>query len=313
MVDKKYEINDKSKSMRIDKYLANKYHDYSRNHIQKLIDDNYVKVNDNRVKNSYKLKKGDKIKVYEKESEELDLKPYDISLDIIYEDENIIVVNKPYNLLVHPSPQEKKKTLVNALLYYTDDLSGIAGVKRPGIVHRLDKDTSGAIVVAKDDKSHRNLVQQFKNRETKKIYRAITLGKIKYIDGKIDAPIGRDENNRTKMSVTKKNSKKAITHFKTIEKNNKFSYLRLKLETGRTHQIRVHLSYIGHPVLGDEKYGGYLEEGIIDEKANRQMLHSYKLGFYHPINENWMEFTAELPDDFSKLLSDLFSMKNKKK
>ncbi|MFW6030297.1 MAG: RluA family pseudouridine synthase, partial [Halanaerobiales bacterium] len=189
-------------------------------------------------------------------------------------------------------------------------LSGIGGVKRPGIVHRLDKDTSGAIVVAKDDKSHRNLVKQFKNRDTKKIYRAITLGKIKYIDGKIDAPIGRDENNRTKMTVTKKNSKKAITHFETIVKNDDYSYLKLKLETGRTHQIRVHLTYIGHPVLGDKKYGGDLEESIIDEKVNRQMLHSYKLGFYHPISDNWMEFTAELPSDFSKLLSNLFSRKD---
>ncbi|MGM0436858.1 MAG: RluA family pseudouridine synthase [Bacillota bacterium] len=306
MVDEIYKINSELSGLRIDKFLAKKHKDFSRSYIQKLINEEYVKINNKSIKKSYKLKKGDSVEVYEKESEELDLEPYELDLTIIYEDKNIIVINKPAGLLVHPSPHEKKKTLVNALLDYTNDLSGIGGVKRPGIVHRLDKNTSGAIVVAKDDKSHRNLIKQFKNRNTEKIYKAIVIGEFKYKDGKIVAPIGRDDNNRTKMAVTKKNSKKAITHFEVIAKNSNYSYLKLKLETGRTHQIRVHLSYLGYPILGDFKYGNNNENIKSNLKVERQLLHSYSLSFYHPIKNNWMEFKAELPADFTKILSELF-------
>lgn len=306
MADEIYKINSELSGLRIDKFLAKKHNDFSRSYIQKLINEEYVKINNKSIKKSYKLKKGDSVEVYEKESEELDLEPYELGLNIIYEDKSIILINKPAGLLVHPSPHEKKKTLVNALLDYTNDLSGIGGVKRPGIVHRLDKNTSGAIVVAKDDKSHRNLIKQFKNRNTKKIYKAIVNGNFKYKDGKIDAPIGRDPNNRTKMAVTKKNSKKAITHFEVIEKNSNYSYLKLKLETGRTHQIRVHLSYLGYPILGDSKYGNNNENIKSNHKVERQLLHSYSLGFYHPIKNKWMEFKAELPVDFTKILSELF-------
>ena len=304
-----YKINSQVSNQRIDKFLSKKHNNFSRSYIQKLIDGDYIQVNNNSIKKSYKLKKGDIIKVYKKEMEKLDLEPYDLDLNIIYEDKHIIVINKPPNLLVHPSPHEKKKTLVNALLEYTDDLSGIGGVKRPGIVHRLDKDTSGAIVVAKDDKSHKNLVEQFKNRNTEKIYRTIIKGEFKYKDGKIDAPIGRNSNNRTKMAVTKKNSKKAVTYFEVITKTKKYALLKLKLETGRTHQIRVHLSYLGHPILGDKKYAKNRKDIKLDSKVKRQLLHSYSLGFYHPINNKWMKFKADIPEDFSEVMAELFSKK----
>ena len=306
MVNEIYKINSKYDDLRIDKFLAEKHKDFSRSYIQKLIDEGHVKVNNKSIKKSYKLKDGDEIKIYEKENEKLDLEPYKIDLDIIYEDKNIIVINKPAGLLVHPSPHEKKETLVNALLYYTDDLSGIGGVIRPGIVHRLDKNTSGAIVVAKDDKSHKNLVKQFKNRNTKKIYKALVKGNFKYKDGKIDAPIGRDPKNRTKMAVTKKNSKRAVTYFEVLKKKDDYAYLRLKLETGRTHQIRVHLAYLGYPIIGDQKYDKKVVTEINDIKINRHMLHCSNLGFYHPIKEEWMEFEADLASDFLKLKNEIF-------
>jgi len=310
MVDEKYKIGSEFSGYRLDKFLAKKHEDFSRSYIQKLIDEEYVKVNNKNIKKSYMLKKGDIVEVYEKENEKLDLEPYKIELNIIYEDENIIVINKPAGLLVHPSPHEKKKTLVNALLYYTDDLSGIGGVIRPGIVHRLDKNTSGAIVVAKDDKSHKNLSKQFKKRNTKKIYKAIVDGKFKYKDGKIDAPIGRDPSNRTRMAVTKKNSKRAVTYFEVLKKTENYSYVKLKIETGRTHQIRVHLAYLGYPIIGDQKYAETPVLKINNLKVKRQMLHCSNLGFYHPIKGDWMEFEADLASDFLELKKEIFKRKN---
>ena len=310
MVDEKYKIGSEFSGYRLDKFLAKKHEDFSRSYIQKLIDEEYVKVNNKNIKKSYILKQRDIVEVYEKENEKLDLEPYKIELNIIYEDENIIVINKPAGLLVHPSPHEKKKTLVNALLYYTDDLSGIGGVIRPGIVHRLDKNTSGAIVVAKDDKSHKNLSKQFKKRNTKKIYKAIVDGKFKYKDGKIDAPIGRDPSNRTRMAVTKKNSKRAVTYFEVLKKTENYSYVKLKIETGRTHQIRVHLAYLGYPIIGDQKYAETPVIKINNSKVKRQMLHCSNLGFYHPIKGDWMEFEADLASDFLELKKEIFKGKN---
>ena len=309
MVDEKYKIGSEFSGYRLDKFLAKKHEDFSRSYIQKLIDEEYVKVNNKNIKKSYILKQRDIVEVYEKENEKLDLEPYKIELNIIYEDENIIVINKPAGLLVHPSPHEKKKTLVNALLYYTDDLSGIGGVIRPGIVHRLDKNTSGAIVVAKDDKSHKNLSKQFKKRNTKKIYKAIVDGKFKYKDGKIDAPIGRDPSNRTRMAVTKKNSKRAVTYFEVLKKTENYSYVKLKIETGRTHQIRVHLAYLGYPIIGDQKYAETPVIKINNSKVKRQMLHCSNLGFYHPIKGDWMEFEADLASDFLELKKEIFKGK----
>jgi len=310
MVDEKYKIGSEFSGYRLDKFLAKKHEDFSRSYIQKLIDEEYVKVNNKNIKKSYILKQRDIVEVYEKENEKLDLEPYKIELNIIYEDENIIVINKPAGLLVHPSPHEKKKTLVNALLYYTDDLSGIGGVIRPGIVHRLDKNTSGAIVVAKDDKSHKNLSKQFKKRNTKKIYKAIVDGKFKYKDGKIDAPIGRDPSNRTRMAVTKKNSKRAVTYFEVLKKTENYSYVKLKIETGRTHQIRVHLAYLGYPIIGDQKYAETPVLKINNLKVKRQMLHCSNLGFYHPIKGDWMEFEADLASDFLELKKEIFKENN---
>ena len=310
MVDEKYKIGSEFSGYRLDKFLAKKHEDFSRSYIQKLIDEEYVKVNNKNIKKSYILKQRDIVEVYEKENEKLDLEPYKIELNIIYEDENIIVINKPAGLLVHPSPHEKRKTLVNALLYYTDDLSGIGGVIRPGIVHRLDKNTSGAIVVAKDDKSHKKLSKQFKKRNTKKIYKAIVDGKFKYKDGKIDAPIGRDPSNRTRMAVTKKNSKRAVTYFEVLKKTENYSYVKLKIETGRTHQIRVHLAYLGYPIIGDQKYAETPVLKINNSKVKRQMLHCSNLGFYHPIKGDWMEFEADLASDFLELKKEIFKRKN---
>lgn len=306
MIDEIIEISDQMTGLRIDKFLAARYKDFSRSYIQKLINDEYITVDKSSVKNSYRIKKGDFVEVVEPEAEELELKPYPIDLDIIYEDSHIIVINKPAGLLVHPSPHEKEKTLVNAILHYTDNLSGIGGVKRPGIVHRLDRDTSGTIVVAKDDKSHKNLVEQFKNRETKKIYQAIACGNFQYNEGKIEAPIGRDSSNRTKMAVVKRNSKKAITFFKVLKRTKEYTFLEIKLKTGRTHQIRVHLSYLGYPILGDLKYGQDSKNIELNTYIKRQMLHAHNLGFYHPIEQKWMEFNAELPDDFEAVSNKIF-------
>ncbi len=222
-----------------------------------------------------------------------------MDLDILYEDQNIMVVNKPADIVVHPAPGNRSNTLVNGLLSHTDDLAGINNVKRPGIVHRLDKDTSGVLVVAKNDLSMKSLSQQFKQRKVKKIYHTILKGRLPYKSGKIEAPIGRDPYNRKKMAVRKNNSKKAITFFEIIKKYDKYSYVRVELKTGRTHQIRVHFSYINHPVVGDKKYGNG------KDKVKRQLLHAYQLGFFHPEKNEWMEFEAPLPDDFTNFLKKL--------
>ena len=300
-MDKTYTITDKDKGMRLDKYLASQNNELSRSYIQNLIENGDIQVNNNNAKNSYSIRSGDYITLNIPEPEEMKLKPKEMELDIIFEDRDIIVVNKPANLVVHPTPQNNTDTLVNGLLASTDNLSGIGGVKRPGIVHRLDKDTSGAIVVAKNDKSHKNLVNQFKKRKTSKIYQTLVRGRVKHDKGKIDAPIGRDPKNRTKMAVRKNNSKKAVSYFEVLERYKKYSYVKVELGTGRTHQIRVHMSYMGNPVLGDLKYGKKDKR----YKAIRQMLHAYKLGIYHPKNKEWMEFTAPLPKDFKQILDNL--------
>lgn len=293
-----YVINNDSKGIRIDKYLADSNEKFSRSYTKKLIKNNKVLVNGKVTKASYKLQKNDLIKVKLPEPEKLDLEPMEMELEILYEDESIMVINKPPGLIVHPVPGNYKTTLVNALLAYSKGLSTINGVKRPGIVHRLDKDTSGALIVAKNNTSHKKLIKQFKERKINKIYRTIVKGNIKHEKGTIDAPIGRDQNNRKKMAVTRHNSKKAVTHFEVLNRNNNKSYLLVKLETGRTHQIRVHLSYMGFPILGDDKYGKRKSKHNI----KRQMLHAYKLGFYHPEKDDWMEITAPLPDDFRVVL-----------
>ncbi len=295
-VEKKYA------NLRLDKFLSKVKSDFSRNYIQQLIEEGLIEVNGVQEKKSYKVESGDKIHIEKQEPKKLDLKEKEMDLDIIYEDQTIIIINKPVGLLVHPVKGNRTDTLVNALLAHSEKLGNINGTIRPGIVHRLDKDTSGVIVVAKTQKSLVNLQKQFKQRKIKKVYHTILKGTLPYNSGTIDAPIGRNPNNRTKMAVVKENSKKAVTEFKALDKSSGYTYLEVGLKTGRTHQIRVHFSNIDYPILGDQKYG--------DKKKNEfnlphHLLHSYKLGFYHPEEENWVEFKAELPQKFKQILSKI--------
>lgn len=284
---------------RIDKVIASKCQLNSRSAAQKLLEDSAVKVNGLIVSKNYKVRAGDKITVQIPEAKELEVKAENIPLDIRYEDDDLLVVNKPKNMVVHPAAGNYEGTLVNALLYHCrDSLSGINGVIRPGIVHRIDKDTSGLLIVAKNDFSHINLAEQIKVHSFKREYQSVVYGKIKNIQGKIDAPIGRHPVDRKKMTVTTKNSKNAITHYELIEQYDSFAHLRLRLETGRTHQIRVHMAYIGHPVAGDPVYG---PKKVI-EYLGGQCLHAGLIGFRHPRSGKYIELESELPGYFTDFL-----------
>lgn len=283
---------------RIDKYLTN-YVDYSRSVIAKMIDSEYILVNDKKVKANYVVKVGDKITVKDGFIEPLDINPENIPIDIVYEDDDIIVVNKDSGMVVHPGSGVKEHTLVNALIYHTNNLSDINGEVRPGIVHRIDKDTSGLMIVAKNNKSHEILSDMLSRHEIKREYIALVKGVFPNETATIDAPIGRDKNNRKKMAVTQENSKDAITHLRVIKRYKKYTLLRLKLETGRTHQIRVHLSYIGYPVYNDPVY--------TNDKTTEfgQFLHSASIDFIHPITNENMHFEAPLPGEFQVFIDSL--------
>ncbi|MGM7701097.1 RluA family pseudouridine synthase [Pseudalkalibacillus sp. Hm43] len=285
---------------RIDKVISNEQEDASRTQVQQWIKEQRVKVNGELVKANYKCSAGDEIEIEIPEPEPLEVVPEQMSLDIIYEDQDLVVVNKPRGMVVHPAPGHLKGTLVNGLMAHCGDLSGINGVLRPGIVHRIDKDTSGLLVVAKNDKAHQHLGQQMKDKTTTRKYEAIVHGVIPHNKGTVDAPIGRDVHDRQKMAVTDKNSKDAVTHFNVIERFNKFTFVECILETGRTHQIRVHMHYIDFPVAGDPKYG---PKKTLD--ISGQALHAKTLGFVHPRTGEEMEFTSELPEDMSTLLDEL--------
>lgn len=288
--------------IRIDLYLTKEEIYPFRSQIRNLITQGKIKVNNNIVKPSYLLKNGDKINLYSPEEKELKIKPEVIPLDIIYEDEYLIVVNKPAGMIVHPAGKICSGTLVNALLYHCkDSLSGISGIIRPGIVHRLDKNTSGLMVVAKNNLAHLDLSQQIKNRQITKKYIALVHGNIKDDSGIIDAPIGRNIKNRKKMAVIEGNSREAITQFKVLKRFLNYTLLEIIIHTGRTHQIRVHLAFIGYPVVGDQVYGHRKQELTI----NRQALHSHILGFVHPLNKKYMEFCTPLPNDIEELISSL--------
>ena len=247
-----------------------------------------------------KIKIGDQIEIIVVDNTDLDLEPENIPLNIVYEDNDIIVVDKPSGMIVHPSPGIVHGTLVNALLYHCDDLSGINGVNRPGIVHRIDKETSGLLVVAKNDHAHRMLSQQLRNHDMTRSYIALVHGLIPHQHGKVDAPIGRDSKDRQKMAVTMHNSKRAVTNFTVLRRYRSMSLIECRLETGRTHQIRVHMSYIGYPVYGDPKYGWRK-----DDQTYGQFLHAKKLGFIHPTTNKYMEFESELPEYFKQKLIQL--------
>ncbi len=294
-------VNENDKGKRLDIYIAENFNELSRTMIKKLIESNNVLVNDKSEKVSYKVQANDNISIDVPEAKETKLKAQEIPLDIIYEDSDIIVVNKPKGMVVHPANGNPDGTLVNAILSICkNSLSGIGGELRPGIVHRLDKDTSGLIIVAKNDKAHINMSEQIKERNVKKTYIALVRGNVPEEEATINMPIGRSTKDRKKMAVTK-NGKQAITHFKVLKRYSKYTLLEIKIETGRTHQIRVHMAEIGYPVVGDAVYSnGKNEFGI-----EGQMLHAYKLEFMHPITNKHMELTAPLPQYFEKILKKL--------
>lgn len=288
---------------RIDKYIADALaEEASRSQVQLWITEGHVKVNNSQVKSNYKLGLGDHISLIIPEAEAVEIIPEDIPLDVAYEDHDVIVVNKPRGMVVHPAPGHPSRTLVNALMYHCKDLSGINGELRPGIVHRIDKDTSGLIMAAKNDKAHASLAAQLKEHSVTRRYYAIVHGNIAHDQGTVDAPLGRDPHDRKLYIVTDRNSKHAVTHFTVVERFGDYSLLELKLETGRTHQIRVHMKYIGHPLVGDPVYGK--SKGL---KMNGQALHAAVLGFVHPSTNEYMEFTAPLPSEMEELLAVLRS------
>ena len=288
---------------RLDKYLSDKLEDMTRSYLKKLIsDDKAVLVNGNPAKPNYKLKPGDIIELAVPEPIELEIKAENISLDIVYEDNDMLVVNKPQGMVVHPAAGNYTGSLVNALLYHCgDSLSGINGEKRPGIVHRIDKDTSGLLLVAKNDNAHQKLSSQIKEHSLTRAYKALVHGNIKQDSGRIDAPIGRHPSDRKKMTITDKNSREAVTNFRVLERYGRYTFVECILETGRTHQIRVHMSKNGHPIVGDKTYGVKKEEFNL----TGQLLHAYKVGFIHPVSGEYMEFVSELPDYYMNVLDRL--------
>ncbi len=283
---------------RIDKYLTTKT-ELSRNRIQELIDSNNILVNDKETKANYKVKINDLISIMIPEEEAYDLEPVNLNLEIVYEDSDVCVVNKPQGLIVHPTLTTKEVTLVNGLMYQIKDLSGINGVNRPGIVHRIDKDTSGLLMVAKNDMAHQSLVTQLMNKTTNRLYIALVYGNIENNLGRINAPIGRDKLDRKKMAVVE-DGKQAVTNFRVLERFDGYTLVECKLETGRTHQIRVHMKYIGHPLVGDPLYG---PKHVIGDSG--QFLHAKLIGFNHPRTGEYLEFEVDMPDNFKEILERL--------
>ncbi len=296
-------ISEEYENERLDKSLSELTDDtVSRSFLQKLIKDNQVYVNEKIQKASYRLKTGDNVSFFLPEQIEPDIEPENIPLDILYEDEDVIVVNKPKDMVVHPSAGHYTHTLVNGLMYHCKgSLSGINGVLRPGIVHRIDKDTTGSVIVCKNDMAHQNIAEQLKEHSVTRKYRAICFGVIKEEEGTVNAPIGRDEKERKKMSVNYKNGKNAITHYRVIERFREYTYIECRLETGRTHQIRVHMASIGHPLMGDVVYSSKKWP----YNTNGQVLHAYILGFTHPSSGKYIETQAPIPDYFEAVLDKL--------
>lgn len=287
---------------RLDSFLADSYLGLTRSRIQKLIEDGFILVGEKTVKSNYKLRKNDIVTVEIPEPKETQIEAEEIPLDVVYEDSCMLVVNKPQGMVVHPAAGNYNGTLVNALMAHCgDNLSGINGEIRPGILHRIDKDTSGLLMVAKNDAAHLGLSSQIKEHSLTREYLALVHGRIKEDEGTIDAPIGRDEKDRKKMTITQKNSKNAVTHFFVLERFEKYTFVRCRLETGRTHQIRVHMSKRGNPIVGDSVYGRKKEEF----KLNGQLLHAHLIGFLHPETNEYMEFSKDIPEYFEEVLVKL--------
>lgn len=297
-----FDIIPEMEDERIDKCICGYMESLSRSYIQKIIKDGNVYVNDLPVKANYKVHVEDKVRFIIPDSVEPDIPAQDILLDIIYEDSDILIINKPKDMVVHPAPGHYEGTIVNAVMFHCKDaLSGINGVMRPGIVHRIDKDTTGSLIICKNDDAHNDIAFQLKEHSINRRYRAIVWGRIKEDEGVIDAPIGRHPNDRKKMAINERNGKYAVTHYKVLERFDKFTYIECRLETGRTHQIRVHMTSIGHPLLGDEIYSSAKSP----YKVNGQTLHAMVLGFVHPSTKEYMEFEAPLPEYFEDILRKL--------
>lgn len=287
---------------RIDKCISNYLNSLSRSYIQKIIKDGNVFVNNIAVKANYRVRVDDRIQFTIPKSAEPDIPAQDIALDILYEDQDLLIVNKPKNMVVHPAPGHYKDTLVNAVMYHCrGELSGINGVMRPGIVHRIDKDTTGSLIICKNDHTHNAIAALLKTHDITRKYRAIVFGVVKEDEGTISAPIGRHPTDRKKMAINEKNGKHAVTHYKVLERFRGYTYVECQLETGRTHQIRVHMSSIGHPLLGDTTYTSQKAPF----KLEGQALHAMIIGFVHPTFNKYMEFEAPLPEYFTKLLETL--------
>lgn len=291
--------------LRIDRFISERLMDVSRSYIQKLIKDNLVTAASKPVKANYKVKEGDAIFISIPEPVSLDVEPQNIPLEILYEDADVLLVNKPKDMVVHPSAGHMDGTLVNALLYHCkDSLSSINGVMRPGIVHRIDKDTTGVLIICKNDKAHNDIAEQLKVHSITRKYHAIVYNNLTNDSGIIDAPIGRHPVERKKMAVNYKNGKNAVTHYRVLERFGKYTYVECELETGRTHQIRVHMASIGHPLLGDTVYGSSKQP----YQTQGQVLHAKVFGFIHPTTKEYMEFETPLPEYFSNLLDKLRRM-----
>ncbi len=299
MMKMTFKVNENDAGQRLDKYLKNNISDMSRTQISSFIDKSLCTVNGNTAKSSYVVAKDDEIILEVPEAKDVEIEAQDMNLNIVYEDEDVLVVDKPSGMVVHPAAGNTDQTLVNGLLYEVDSLGGIKGELRPGIVHRIDKNTSGLLMVAKNDYALNNLQEQLKEHSVNRRYIGLVVGTITEEKGRIDAPIGRDPQDRKKMAVVR-DGKNAITNFIVLERYKKFTLCEFKLETGRTHQIRVHMKYIGHPLVGDPEYGN---KKLIDE--NGQYLHAAVLGFVHPRTGKYLEFRSELPDYFKEYLNNL--------
>lgn len=302
MKEEIFQVTSEQDGERLDKLLSIIYPDFSRSFFQKLIKENSIKVNEKIQKANYKVQTDDVISVLIPDAIETSIEPEDIPLDILYEDNDVLVVNKPKGMVVHPSAGHYSGTLVNAIMYHCkDSLSGINGEIRPGIVHRIDMDTTGSLIVCKNDESHVAIAEQIKEHSCNRIYVGIVCGNVKEDEGTIDAPIGRHPVDRKKMAINEKNGKPAVTHYKVLKRFEKYTYMQFKLETGRTHQIRVHMASIGHPLLGDELYS----KNCPFKHLQGQTLHARTIGFIHPRTKEYMEFSAPLPKYFDDLLQKL--------
>ncbi len=302
MQEERFQIAENENQKRIDRLLAEKIPTLSRSYIQKLMKEQQIFVNERPVKANYKVSAGDSVTVVIPELKEPDIVPENILLDVLYEDTDILIVNKPKGMVVHPAAGHYSGTLVNALMYYCkEDLSGINGVMRPGIVHRIDMDTTGSILVCKNDTAHQKMAEQFKVHDMKRVYHAIVHGVISEDEGTIEGPIGRHPIDRKKMCINHKNGKPAVTHYRVLKRFSKFTYVECQLETGRTHQIRVHMASIHHPLLGDTVYG----PSKCPFPLQGQTLHAKILGIHHPVTGEYLEIDAPLPEYFTNLLEKL--------